>query len=59
MVEVSLQEFKVTAPAFPEIRIYFRKHTSGSIQLDVDGVRLVQPSAGADVFTKHFQSVYS
>jgi hypothetical protein len=37
----------------------FRKHRSGSIQLEVDNTHLVQPNAVADTFAKHFQSVYT
>jgi hypothetical protein len=37
----------------------FRKHRSGSIQLNVDGTHLVEPIRVADAFAKHFQSVYN
>jgi hypothetical protein len=37
----------------------FRKHRSGSIQLEVDGAHLIQTNAVADAFAKHFQSVYN
>jgi hypothetical protein len=37
----------------------FRKHKSGSIQLEVDGAHLDEPSAVADAFAKHFQSFYN
>jgi hypothetical protein len=37
----------------------FRKHRSGSIQVEVDHRDLVQPKAVADDFSKHFQSVYN
>jgi hypothetical protein len=37
----------------------FRKHRSGSIQLEVVGTHLVQPDAVADAFAKHFKSVYN
>jgi hypothetical protein len=35
----------------------FRNHKSGSIQLEVDSARLVEPSAVADAVAMHFQSV--
>jgi hypothetical protein len=37
----------------------FRKHKSGSIQPEVDGAHLDEPSAVAAAFAKHFQSVYN
>jgi hypothetical protein len=37
----------------------FRKHRSGSIQLEVDDAHLVQPNAATDAFAKHFRSVYN
>jgi hypothetical protein len=37
----------------------FRKYRSSSIQLEVRGAHFVEPSAVADVFAKHFQSVYN
>jgi hypothetical protein len=37
----------------------FRKQTSSPIQLLVDGVYLDEPSAVADTFANHFQSVYN
>ncbi|PNF31813.1 hypothetical protein B7P43_G09329, partial [Cryptotermes secundus] len=37
----------------------FRKHTLGCIQLQVDGVHLDEPTAVADTFAKHFQSLYN
>jgi hypothetical protein len=37
----------------------FRKHRSGCIQLQVEGVHLEDPTAVADAFAKHFQSLYN
>jgi hypothetical protein len=37
----------------------FKKRNSTSIQLEVDGKRLVEPCDVADVFSKHFQSLYN
>jgi hypothetical protein len=37
----------------------YRKHRSGSIQLNVDSTHLVEPCAVADVFPNYFQSVYN
>jgi hypothetical protein len=37
----------------------FKNYQCGSIQLEVDGARLVEPRAVADPFAKHFQSVYN
>jgi hypothetical protein len=36
-----------------------RKRNSTSIQLDVDGTVLVEPTEVADAFAKHFLSVYN
>jgi hypothetical protein len=37
----------------------FRKHRSGSVQLQADSAHLAQHSAVADTFAKHFISVYN
>jgi hypothetical protein len=37
----------------------FRNHRSGSVKLVVACTRLVHPSAAADAFAKHFQSVHN
>jgi hypothetical protein len=37
----------------------FRKQRSGSIRLNVDGKHLAEPTAFADAFAKHFQSVHN
>jgi hypothetical protein len=49
----------VTAQHFWKYVSNFRKHGTGSVQLEVDGAHFVQPSAVADAFAKHFQSVYN
>jgi hypothetical protein len=37
----------------------FREYRSGSIQLNVDGTHLAGPTAVADAFAKHFQSIHN
>jgi hypothetical protein len=37
----------------------FRKHRSGSIQLNVDGTHLAEPTSVADAFAKYFQSIHN
>jgi hypothetical protein len=37
----------------------FRKHRPGSFQLNVAGTHVVDPTAVAEAFSQHFQSVYS
>jgi hypothetical protein len=37
----------------------FRKQRSSSIQINVNGTYFIEPTAVADAFAKHFQSVYN
>jgi hypothetical protein len=37
----------------------FRKHRSGSVQLNIDGTHLAEPTAVADAFAKYFQSIHN
>lgn len=53
------ENLKLQPKQFWKYMTSFRKINSTSIQLEVDGTHLVEPCEVADVFTKHFQSVYN
>jgi hypothetical protein len=55
---IIINNFKSQPQHFFKYVSNFRKHKSGSIQVEVDGAHLDESSAVADAFAKHFQSVY-
>jgi hypothetical protein len=59
MVEVYFNNLKSQPQLFWKYISNFRKHRSGSIQLNVDGTHLAEPTAVADAFAKYFQSVHN